>query len=72
MHESGVPRDFATAVYKIMHNQAGYEEWEHIDQYFGEQKPIFDWIRSVLQSNKVVDIEDEMNWWKQQISRPHN
>ena len=73
-HPADVPQDFAMAVYKIMHSQAGYEEWELIDRYLGEQKPIFDWIQNVLTSNNMEpsQVAEELQWWKQQISRPYN
>lgn len=67
---SNVPNDFAMAVYKIMHNQAGADEWELIDTYASKDSFVLDWIRGILQSNKIEeDIESEMLWWRGQIYR---
>jgi hypothetical protein len=71
-HRPEIPVDFALAIYRIMHNQAGPDEWELIDRLMAQKQPVFDWIRSILEDNGVPDIEAEMQWWANQITYPSN
>jgi DnaJ domain len=66
-HGGGVDRNFAMAVYSIMHNKADATDWEIIDSVPKDQA--MEKIRSVLSDNGVEgeELEREMGWWKGQI-----
>ena len=72
VHEGNIPKDFAMAVYKILHNQADFPEWELIDKFRAENQPVLEWISSILKSNGIQspELEQELHWWQQQISQP--
>jgi len=67
IHDGSIPVDFAIAVYKAMHNTSRKEDWENIDKYLDANEPIYEWITSILEDNGVENIENEMDWWKEQI-----
>jgi len=69
VHRSEIPKDFAMAVYRVMHNQATFNDWETFDAHAKNALP---WIQSILEDNGVENIEEEMNWWKSQLSYPYN
>ena len=68
-----IPKDFAMAVHAIAHNQATFEQWELIDKYLTNKQPVFQWIESILKDNgtKPQLLKREMEWWKRQITTPH-
>ena len=68
VHHGGMDRNFAMAVYSIMHNKADATDWDIIDSVPGETA--LQRIRSILSDNGMADdeLEREMEWWKKQIS----
>lgn len=67
VHSGEINRNFAMAVYSIMHNKASAVDWEIIDSVPKHQALI--WIRSILSDNGIQgkELDDEMGWWKTQI-----
>lgn len=66
-HQGDIDRNFAMAVYSIMHNMATAADWEIIDSIPKEEA--LDRVRSILSDNGVVgeDLEREMGWWRKEI-----
>ena len=74
IHRGNVPIQFALAVYRIMHNQAGFQEWELIDNYIASKgtNEVGEWIKSILIDNKTENIEAELAWWMQELGKRTN
>lgn len=66
-HDGGVDRNFAMAVWSIMHNMADATDWDLIDSV--PKSKALEMVRSVLSDNGVEgeELEREMGWWKGQI-----
>jgi hypothetical protein len=71
-HPSNIPADFAMSVYKILHNQASYPEWETLDKFSAQHAPIYDWIDSVLKANGMTNTDEEIAWFKRQLAKGMN
>jgi hypothetical protein len=73
-HPSDVPRDFALIIYKIMHNQADFKDWEEFDNHAKKQgiENTLTWIRKILEVNPVEDIEKEIKWFEKELSKGTN
>lgn len=67
VHGGDVDKNFAMAVYSIMHNMASAADWEIIDSV--PKNRAMDMVRDVLSGNGISgqDLEDEMRWWRSQI-----
>ena len=67
-HEGGIDKNFAMAVYSIMHNMASAADWEIIDSI--PKETALAKVRSILSDNGVEgdELEREMSWWSSQIS----
>ena len=68
-HPADIPVDFAMSVYNILHNKATYKEWETLDKYLAQQKPVYDWISMILITNGVEDTDKEIAWFKKQLAK---
>ena len=68
-HSLFVPVDFALAIYNIMHNKAILDDWDIITRYKEERYLIYVWIKDILETNKVENVEKEVNWFKKQIGK---
>lgn len=66
-HRGDMDKNFAMAVYSIMHNMASATDWDIIDGVPKEEALAR--IRSVLSDNGMggQDLEDEMRWWRNRI-----
>ena len=70
IHDADIPKDFAIAVWEVLHNKAVYETWEIIDSY--SDQPRLDWVSRIFCSNGSEWNEQEEEWWKQQLKETHN
>jgi len=66
-HDGNINRNFAMAVYSIMHNMASATDWEIIDGVPKDEA--LSKIRSILSDNGISgeDLEREMEWWRKEI-----
>jgi hypothetical protein len=68
-----IPKEFAMSVYKIMHNQATYHDWENMDRFPIDKS--MEWIKSILIDNGVPpqELKGELDWWSKNLHKPeHN
>ena len=64
-----IPNDIAMAIYKVLHNQAGYEEWELFDKT--GHKKVLDYVRRILLTNGNLT-DEELEWWQTQLAVKSN
>lgn len=67
VHGGDINRNFAMAVYSIMHNKASAADWEIIDSIPKNQA--IENIRRILSDNGISgeDLDKEISWWRSQI-----
>lgn len=67
IHRGEIDKNFAMAVYSIMHNKASAIDWEIIDSVPKEKA--LENIKKILIDNGIngIDLKNEMQWWIKQI-----
>lgn len=70
-HPDHIPVEFAMSVYRVMHNQASYNDWELFDFYIARNEDVLSWVMDVLKANKVRNIKDERKWWAKELGLKH-
>lgn len=66
MIPESVPARVASAVYRVMHDQATRLDWRCLD----EDPRALDHVRRVLEANGTDRMADEMRWWAEQLGPP--
>ncbi len=67
VHRANIPKKFSIAVYNVMSNNATADDWEIIDGFVEKGEEVLDWVKSILISNEVEELDEEMEWWKKEI-----
>lgn len=66
-HPGSIPVEFASAVYRVMHNSATYGDWQVLDAV-SRQKALR-WVQEVLKANGFSgeELTKELVWWKSEL-----
>jgi hypothetical protein len=63
IYDPEIPAPFALLVFEVLRRRATDRVWSEMVEYHLEDRPVFDWIESILADNNIEGDRSEIGWW---------
>lgn len=63
IYDPEIPTAFALLMFDVLKRKASYKVWDDMMEYYTEDRPVFDWIESILADNNIEGDPGQIGWW---------
>lgn len=63
IYDPEIPAQFALLVFEVLRRRATDKVWSDIVEYYLDNRPVLEWIESILADNNIEGDRSEIGWW---------